>query len=328
MSLSHAELRSLAKEIANFVLHRLRKHQAFVEKKSSSSELQKQYYQILNEATKSGVIETFYSSSKKLMAVLIIHSNKTGPLRVPSIDCLVEFNTRSIQAKKWVFAKLLENKNLLNENFCLFLDSHYKSTLKDLLKLGLYVDLKVTVGNPKVALAALKKKYTLPNDLSHLGLSVEPLKNKSQAKKIVEIFSSELKHNSAYRWFKGNKKYLNQRLKQLIKSIHNPNCFSFVIKKGRTVVGYFYVDINKKDPIFKSRSNTEFIFDKSIQGMGISKWAYSFLLKIMVQNRIKTFIGGTNQLSILHLNKVMKRQSFAFVVRKGKPILPLDLLIK
>ena len=71
----------------------------------------------------------------------------------------------------------------------------------------------------------------------------------------------------------------------------------------------------EKLPTLALLGGAEFVFDKSIQGKGLSKIGYRILLDDMVKGNADFFMGNTSQIGVLKNAKSMGRVPVNFCLR-------------
>jgi len=102
---------------------------------------------------------------------------------------------------------------------------------------------------------------------------------------------------------------------QRVSVLKREDCSLYILKNKRgTVKGYFgfYTHMH---PVFGPLAGPEFVFDKSIQGKGLSTMAYKILLEDMVKAKVKFLSGHTSQIGVFKNAKSMGRVPVNFALR-------------
>jgi hypothetical protein len=217
--------------------------------------------------------------------------------------------------KRWLQDELkLRSKNYNDKTFT-FLPPSGFWLLDDFKRLGFSIESVALAGNVSIALSALMKKHRPPRDLSHLGLTIRKV-TRAHIRDVQGLHRREFTRNPQHGFFVAKKTYLDTLKRETLLGIKDPAHSHYVILRGKKVVGFFAATTGFNQ--LKGRAGVTFVFDQSIQGLGIVKTAYRILLEDMRRRKIETFMGGTSQKAVLGLGKLMKRRPQFYILRYGR----------
>ena len=246
----------------------------------------------------------------------------------PIQHCALDYEWREPEAIQWATRKLLELKGRFSEHFELDLDAKYAPLLGVTLAAGLGIDSVILIGEPEQALGSLEERFSPPEDLSHLGLELEPLQSRREVDALIALKRQYFGRNPQHCWFGAHPRYLESQRKSLLNAVQltrrggKPKLQGWVIRRQGIVLGGFSYDYREDDPVWGRLAGVDLIFDPRIQRKGAVKSCYRVLLRSMSERGVERFKGGTSQRAILALGETMGRRLFSWTLRKRSTFPP------
>jgi hypothetical protein len=269
---------------------------------------------LVEAAMKYGICEPLYKT-RDLKAIFLM----TKVQLVPGLTLhwgLAETD-RSRKAEQWLIAKLKEHSGFFADSSMLEFPAYLRAALPKLEKMGFFVDSVKTFGEVQTSHERLTQTSNSFSDPASLGLSIERLRRVDDLKQITRIEEREFRQNPQFGWFVSSNSWLRHSLQTRKQYLNSSEARLYVVKKDRKVLGYF--GCTPMPTIFRGKfAGTDFVFDKSIQGKGLSYVGYRMLLEFMLENKIDFFGGNTSQAPTMKLSRLMGRKPVSFILRFGK----------
>ncbi len=309
----------LIRDAVELRLAAIASHACYTRRPETQKALLKGYRANYKQALNKGTIQTFYSGSQ-LLGVLF-----SGPSRLEQTGqrltkLTLDFRLGSPEALKWTKKALKEARaRSPKSEINLMLMAPYRALIPSVSKNDMHVENLILVGDTKVSLASLRKKY---GKLEQSDFSINPIRSERQIRDSLSILKREFERNPQFGWFVADPRYINKERKMLRLEAKRRRPNYFVMESGGKTLGYFGVEFNPKNAVWGKVGGYTFCFSEAIQGKGLLKYAYSVLLKRLEELGADTYIGGTSQPSVLKLSRLMKRKPFAYIIRNGPGYFP------
>lgn len=174
------------------------------------------------------------------------------------------------------------------------------------------------LGEVDLALALLKKKYP-KEELSFSPASkikVVTPSTRQEADDYIEIIRSEFTRNPQFGSFVAHPSFIKFLRNEFYISLKKRRPNFFVFKRGEKVVGGVEYSIKKKTLGGRRHAGVGVNFEKSVQGMGYSKIAYRVVLEELKRQKVHLFSGGTAQVGVMKLGRVMNRKVQGVLMQK------------
>lgn len=271
--------------------------------------LRKQYKARVSSALRRHAVD-FFEKDGAISAGIVEEPDSTAFSGVKVLSVIPDFKLSSPHSRKWVERAIETRKHLFDDKTVMFLPAAYERLLPALLKSGFSIDSLILDGDPRGSLKALLRKQRPPTDLSHLGLQFRPA-TRNDIANILEISRKEFSRNPQYGWFCASPKFLRAQRKELTDAIRAGDHSHYVIERSGKFLGYFGSDATNR----AKQAGISLIFDRKIQGKGIAKTAYLILLNDMVRKKVARYRGGTSQLPVMNIAKLMNRRLVLILLR-------------
>jgi hypothetical protein len=323
MAKSRAAFQSvvMARDLADLILERGLPIQGLQFKHKSLGEHCRGFIEM---AMAKGICRPFYKN-EKLKAIFLIGEVPFAPGF--SLYWGIIESDGSREAGKWLIERLKENRSFMTENSILEMPVHLRGLIPHLYRLGYFIDSVRTIGDATIALPRLLSHKRAQVDIKDHGLTVSRLKSISELRQIREIEKREFKRNPKFGWFQSTEGWLTHATNRRRENMSDKTIPMFVFKKGNRVVGFFAGTPDSR--YFRPRIlGIEFVFDRSIQGKGLSYIAYRVLLEAMLEHGSKFFLGNTAQSPVMKLSKLMGRRPMSYSLRFGKAAFPHSHFMK
>jgi hypothetical protein len=273
---------------------------------------------LVEAAMKYGICEPLYKG-RALKAIFLMTKVQLVP-GLPLHWGLVETD-RSREAERWLITKLKEHSGFFADSSMLEFPAYLRASLPKLEKAGFFVDSVKTFGEVRASHRRLTQVSKSFSDPASLGLSIERLRRVDDLRQITRIEEREFRRNPQFGWFVPSKNWLKHSFRTRKQCLNSPDACLYMVKKGKKVLGYF--GCTPMLTTFRGKfAGTDFVFDKSIQGKGLSYVGYRMLLEFMLEDKIDFFGGNTAQAPTMKLSKLMGRKPVNFILRFGKGHFP------
>jgi hypothetical protein len=203
------------------------------------------------------------------------------------------------------------------------LDVAFEEALQSLRDLGMCIEYITLLAGVSTAKSRLLAARTVPTDLSHLGLCVEPLATPAQAEAASlfkqRVFAADVK----YVPFAINEAYVAWETARLTALAGLPDQATYIIRAAdgapTDILGVFDAAIGHKSwsSYFGSTASVGLTLDRSIQGQDLATFGYATVLARLEELGVQAFVGASAHPSVLHLSRVMGRQQIMWVLRAG-----------
>lgn len=314
----------LLEDVVDLAFTGMQKVRLFKKNPPSRSGMKKKFRGYIRASLTCGVFDYLYEKDK-LVAFFIFTKTEFAPglpFAVGTLDC-----NGTKAAVNWIKDKLAEYQLLFNFSSHFELPIHLKRLLPHFFDAGFSIDSVKLMGVPKDCLNKFKGRGRDHSKLDELGLKLSRAAREDLSQ-VMDIESREFTRNPQYGHFVANEKWLKDRFQVRTKALESEKSFSYVLKNKRgKVVGHFGADIIKT-PDFGNLGTPEFLFDKSIQGKGLSKIGYQILLEDMSSHGADFFMGNTAQLGVLRNAKKMGRVPINFFLRYSPGYFAADYFLQ
>lgn len=268
----------------------------------------------INGAIRCGVFDYQYKEDR-LEAFIIFTKANFAPGVTVTMGTLNCTGTKS--SLDWVKEKLTEYAILFNSRSHFELPIHLKKMLPYMENLGFSIDTLKLIGRPDECQKKFSRNFGSNKKFEDYGLQL-CIPTKKDLMVVKEIERKEFKRNPQYGWFVSDEAWLKNSFNERVDSLKDKKCSAYVLKDKRNKVkGFFGVNL-RKTPNFGLLGGPEFVFDKSIQGKGLSKIGYRILLDDMVKGKADFFMGNTSQIGVLKNAKSMGRAPINLCLRFTK----------
>lgn len=262
----------------------------------------------------SGKMDVIYRQKKVSAALTLYLDSESVPgIKFPHLT--IDLNAKGTAAI--ADAKILVDRNAslyTNKTVSFVLASQPR--LREILeKTGFAVESIVLFGPVAEGLKSLVKKINPPRNLKHLGFEIKKIASPENVQSVMKLYKSEFRRNPQFGLWASDKKYLQQMKQSMEAELARNKLNGFVICKRSKVLGYFGYYISRINPMYPSGAGVEIVLDKSIQGQGIAKTCYRFMLERLRRSNIVMIRGATSQPAVMGLGKILKREPFAYLMR-------------
>ncbi|MBC86021.1 MAG: hypothetical protein CL677_02490 [Bdellovibrionaceae bacterium] len=303
--------RQLLDDLVDLVVTNRRRVPLFRKSSFSKMGIRKQMETHILKALSCGVFEYKYHRNK-LVAFLLLNRVELAP-GLPVFMGTVNATENKV-AKDWVFERLENLKFLFNSSTQIILPVHLRSMLPQLSELGFNIDTVRLMGSVPKCIEKLQYSED-PTELfrrHRLSLHTATAEDLEQVR---EIERREFSRCPEYGWFVSEKAWLDNMLNARLDSLKDDTIKCHVLKsKSGKVKGYFG-SFNQADPSFGMVGGPELIFDRSIQGKGLSKPAYQIILQDLLKGKAKYLSGNTSQVGVLKHAQTMGRVPVSYFLR-------------
>lgn len=270
----------------------------------------------LHNAKRTGVVEVLYNKNLKLEAIFWLFKSTQSFHNVPMMILEVHRNKNSPSALIWLNKKLEQYKYKI-KGHCEALISPNDNELKRVMvKNGFHTSSLILLGKTHIAYKNLVKKFNPTKDVTSLGLKITSIESIKDIDQIIKIHRREFKRNPQYGWFVAKPQALKTFKEVLLKQRKAKSAFVFKNLNGK-VLGYFSGS-SRHNFRMGLTGGVGLCFDKSIQGLGLSKVAYRLILEEFISGGVGQFYGGTSQKPVIKMAKIMGRFPSARIMKFGK----------
>jgi hypothetical protein len=246
----------------------------------------------------------------------------------PIQNCALDFDWTDPQAILWATQKLLELQSELGEHCELMLSSRYSSILGVALGAGFQIDSVVLLGRPQESLDRLTHRYAPPDHLGMMNLIVQPLTNRKEVEKIIQLKRTYFTQHPEFCWFGAHDRHLGRHKDELIKAIRQRRqgltgpIHAWVLHREGEFMGSFSYSEERDNALWGHVAGLDIILHPRIQRKGVVKTAYKIMLESMITQGVTLYKGGTSQPAVMGLGKIMNRPLFSWVLRKNAAFTP------
>lgn len=227
----------------------------------------------------------------------------------------VHRHRRSATALKWVEKQIRKNRDFYNSRTMIHLTAKDQGLLRVFLRNGFHIDCVIQVGEVKSCYQNLMQKRKPPKDFKMWGLRVSPLRTRAEVKEVLAIEHKEFSRNPQFGWFIALPSVRRRRRQSLMKKISMKG--RYVLKNGDgKVVGYFSCQAGFEERL-GSKAGIGLVLSQEIQGKGLLKAIYRFILEDLRERNIRIFVGGTSQIPVMKFSRLMGRINAVYLLRYG-----------
>ncbi|MCO4793289.1 MAG: GNAT family N-acetyltransferase [Bacteriovoracaceae bacterium] len=313
------EIKLLSNEMAELAIQYNYSHKIFKNNKKSHKHMSKFYVFLIEKALKKGCIETFYMKDK--LYAFFIRINFKHPMNEQIVNSInTSYRLRSPKAKKWWIRIVKRELQKCPRGTNLHVGPKFLKHKKLFNKFGFHMDAVQILGDVKKSLRIIESK-----DLkTHKNITIRKLTNPKWALPIAKVVIKEFKkrpwhcrfaaYDSCQKHFaKRYRDYANNR-----NSKEHKDTSCWVVLKDNKPLGIFSTVI-REDGLMGKVAGLDFGFDESLQGKGIGLLAYREIFRWLDKKKVKPYQGFTSNPAVLHMARVLDRETINWHFRKGNP---------
>lgn len=315
---------TLANELTVLQAKLLARHRLCRDNAMARGAIARETRETLALARRDGAIELLRGPRGRLRAALILaYAPAFYAPRIRRTKALIVALPEDRAALAWVRLALRRHRELLSRDALIQLDGKLSALLPTLEQLGSTIHANILAGDPWTGLRALRHRYGALDWDQVPGLRVEKLRTLAQVRACVALVKSEFGRNPRFGAFVASPENLARNRRKLLGSLRTGLPATFVILDGRDrVKGYFGHDFRPRSRFGRPTAGVELCFDRSIQGRGLSAYAYATLLESMIARGARLYLGGTSQPPVLKLARLMQRDLLAYALDSERPFFP------
>lgn len=264
--------------------------------------------EIFKQAQATGSIQCYWKR-QRLIAVLMVMKKSSPRVRGERVIFFEYDPLYRRSALSWLRRLMRAQGSTLPPNSWIGVQAKDEMALDKVFRnAGYWIKYQTLEGSTRRALTELTKRRGPSRNLAQLGLKIRKIVSSKEVDRVIALQRSVFAKSREHGFFGHTQLSLKRDRLSYLEVMQGGNGILLGIYQKDRLVGVAAAVYKGGGNFKKTTAGISIFFDRSIQGLGISKTCYSHLLEFLKSKGIPTFRGGTSQSAIKHLGEVMKRR--------------------